>query len=276
MQFWYAVIFIFGLIIGSFLNVVIYRLHTGKSLNDRSHCLSCGHTLSWYELFPLFSYLLLLGRCLHCRSHIPSRYFLVELLTGLSFLMVFSYTQNVVAVVLLLILMATLIVGAVYDLYHMIIPDEIVVVSSVLSLAFVMYTMPRWSPTDLSLSILSGTVAFAVFGALWWYSSGRWIGLGDAKLAFPLGVLIGVSHIFSFVVVSFWIGAVLGVILLGSAALLRRGQKHLRFPSRTLTMKSEIPFAPFMVLSFVVVFFFGVDVLSFTNHAIELLFTSIT
>jgi len=75
----------FGIIIGSFLNVYLYRFHTGKSLSGSSHCLSCATPLKFYELVPLFSYLFLRGRCRTCSSLVPSRYFLVELLTGILF-----------------------------------------------------------------------------------------------------------------------------------------------------------------------------------------------
>ena len=121
-----VIAFVFGVIIGSFLNVYIYRLHTGKSLMGSSHCLSCGTDLKPYELVPLFSYLALLGKCRTCRSYIPNRYFLVEILTGALFVGVVLTVADVVTMLHTLFFVSVLVVIAVYDIYHMIIPDELV------------------------------------------------------------------------------------------------------------------------------------------------------
>src|SRR5690606_22028608 len=115
--FYPLVIIAFGLVIGSFLNVVIYRFHTGRSLNDRSHCLSCGKTLRWFELFPIFSYLALRGRCRSCRSFIPYRYALVEALTACLFLLAYLKTLDLFLLPGLLIFLSLLIIVAVYDVY---------------------------------------------------------------------------------------------------------------------------------------------------------------
>ena len=262
--FFVFVVALFGLIIGSFLNVVIYRFHTNRSLNDRSHCLSCGHSLAWYELFPLLSYACLWGRCSYCRAYIPVRYLTVELLTGLAFLLVWSYTNDVVVLVLLAAFVSVLMVITVYDLYHMIIPNELVVALGALSFGLIGYQNFSNLVPILTQSILAGTLASASFGSLWLYSKGRWIGLGDAKLAFPLGMLVGISQIFSLIVLSFWTGAIISLIIIGFQEILSRGQKHLRFLPRTLKMKSEIPFAPFLIGAFLLVFFCSVDVLDLT------------
>ena len=269
-----SLVFVFGAVIGSFLNVVIYRLHTGKSINARSHCLSCGCSLRWYELFPLVSYLLLYGRCGHCRAGIPSRYFLVELLTGLSFVMVWQFTQHPFLLLLLLVLVAVLIVGMVYDLYHMIIPDEIVILVSVLAVTHLLWRhWPDWGA--LGTAISAGGLAFLWYGGLWYYSKGRWIGFGDAKLALPLATFLTPLGAFSLIVWSFWIGAVVSLLILGFQQLFNRGQIPLRFWSGPLKMKSEIPFAPFLVIAFVFVYFFNLDVLSLTSYAIESLYNQI-
>lgn len=264
---WLLIAFLFGVVIGSFLNVVIYRLHTGRSLNDRSHCLSCGHQLAWYDLFPLLSYLSLAGRCRYCHSWITPRYFLVELITGLAFVQVLWYVQDWFLVFLLLILSAVLIVAATYDIYHMIIPDELVVIVGAIASVIVFYQFD-WQWLVFGESILAGLIASLTFGGLWLYSRGRWVGLGDAKLAFPLGMLVGLSEVFSLVVFSFWIGALLSVLILLIQAGFRknRGQKHLRFKAGNLTMKSEIPFAPFLIFAFVLVFFYHGDVLALTTY----------
>lgn len=268
---WYSALiaFGFGVIIGSFLNVVIYRFHTGKSLNGSSHCLSCQTDLRWYELFPLISYLVLRGRCRSCSAVIPSRYLWVELATGLLFVLVvvmlspwywfFSF-----------ILVSILVVVAVYDLYHMVIPNFFVglLIAIAFSLTVLNYlVLPDWQ--TILWQLAAGLLSYGFFASLWFFSKGRWIGYGDAKLAFPLGYMVGLLGAFSMVVLSFWIGTIISLSLIGYTWLKqKRGQSTLRFSTQPLTMKSEVPFAPFLIIAFFLVYLFGVDVLMFISYAL--------
>lgn len=270
---WYFLptfIFIFGVIIGSFLNVYIYRFHTGKSLAGGSHCLSCQTPLQWYELFPLFSYLGLRGRCRTCGAHIPSRYFWVELTTALLFLLAALNTADIRLWPLQFFLMAVLVVVAVYDLYHFIIPNEFVWtlgLVAVVHTAFSLYEHFDW--WVLGTDALSALVAFSFFAGLWWYSDGKWLGFGDAKLAMPLATLVGLSGVFSLLVFSFWIGAIMSLLLLGYQKIqMKRGQLRLRFIQTPLTIKSEVPFAPFMILGFLMVYLGGYDVLTLFSYVL--------
>ncbi len=263
---WYGTLFIFGTIVGSFLNVVIYRLHTGKSLNGRSHCMSCGKTLTWSELFPIFSYLAQGGRCRGCSAYIPSRYLVVELLTGLLYLTVWHFFSfDFVLLVLHLALISVLIVILVYDMRHTIIPDELTVIVGVIALAFLGYAYVHERDVLLALARIGGGLgAGFFFWALWYGSKGRWIGLGDAKLALPLGVIVGLGGVFSMVVLSFWIGALISLTMIGVEFLLKRGKKHLHFLGNPLTIKSEVPFAPFLIAGFLLVQFFHADIFIIT------------
>ncbi len=268
---WYSALiaFGFGVIIGSFLNVVIYRFHTGKSLNGSSHCLTCQTDLRWYELFPLISYLMLRGRCRSCSAVIPSRYLWVELATGLLFVLVvvmlspwywfFSF-----------ILVSILVVVAVYDLYHMVIPNFFVglLIAIAFSLTVLNYlVLPDWQ--TILWQLAAGLLSYGFFASLWFFSKGRWIGYGDAKLAFPLGYMVGLLGAFSMVVLSFWIGTIISLSLIGYTWLKqKRGQSTLRFSTQPLTMKSEVPFAPFLIIAFFLVYLFGVDVLMFISYAL--------
>ena len=263
--------FVFGAIIGSFLNVVIYRLHTGKSLNGRSHCMSCGNTLSWHELFPVVSYLAQRGSCKKCKSYIPFRYFLVELCTAVSFIYIFSlFKGNTALLVLNALFVSFLTVIFVYDLRHMIIPDEMTVLVCAVAALFLLHAV--FGVTQLSyqgvlFKVLGGLCASGFFAGLWYISKGRWIGFGDAKLAFPLGVIVGGVGVFSMVVLSFWIGAVVSLALLGIervSQVLKRGKTNLHFLASPLTIKSEVPFAPFLVAGFVLVHFFHADIFNIT------------
>jgi leader peptidase (prepilin peptidase)/N-methyltransferase len=259
--------FIFGVIIGSFLNVYIYRLHTGKSLSGSSHCLSCGTSLKFYELVPLFSYLVLMGKCRTCQAVIPSRYFLVELLTGLLFVAVVFSVADTISLFLFWFLMSVLVVIAVYDLYHMIIPDELVL--ALLATAFLHEF--HMLVIGLSVTTFAYDILFAFLGSLflfmlWRMSEGRWIGFGDVKLFLPLGMLVGYTGVFSMLVLSFWIGAIIGLLLLAFQYFKKRGQPHLRFLTRELTIKSAVPFAPFLISGFLAVFFLDLDVVSLITY----------
>ncbi len=260
---WLTVIaFGFGVIIGSFLNVYIYRFHTGKSLAGHSHCLSCGTGLRWYELFPLVSYVLLRGRCRTCGCKIPARYFLVELATGLLFALTLLLSLDIFAVLLFWFIFSILVVITVYDLYHFIIPDRLTFILTGVVIVLTVYQVciegAAWLQVGWSVATALGGSLFFFF--LWTISKGRWIGFGDVKLAFPLGLLVGPQYVFSFVVLSFWIGAGISLCLLAYVRL-SRGKAGLHLPGKALTMKSAVPFAPFLVASSLVVAFTHFNVL---------------
>lgn len=260
--FWYTIVFVWGAIIGSFLNVVIYRMHTGRSLNGRSHCMSCGTLLTWYELFPVASYLFLRAKCRYCTSYIPSRYLFVEVLTGISFVLLFNlYSYNMILFVIHAVLVATLIVIAVYDVRHTIIPDELTILVGITALILVGYEYVQTGIyEDIIFAGVSGVCVFLFFAGLWKISHGRWIGFGDAKLALPLGIVVGGDGVFSMIVFSFWIGAIISVCLLALQRLFKRGKNVLPFLSFPLTIKSAVPFAPFLILGFLCVHLFHANV----------------
>ena len=262
-------VFVFGAIIGSFLNVVIYRFHTGRSLNGSSHCMSCQTQLRWFELFPLLSYVFLRGKCRTCGSYIPPRYFLVELLTALAFLSVFVHGGTVMGMFLVGVLFALLIVIAVYDLYHYVIPNELIILVSVVTPALYGVKIFEGAPFTIFIpATLSALGAFLFFGGLWKMSAGRWIGFGDVKLAIPLGFLASFPAVFSLVVLSFWVGATVSIVILALQKILKRGQIPLRIFGTPLKMSSEVPFAPFLIAGFVLSYFYGVDVLELVAYVL--------
>lgn len=262
-----SVIAVLGLIIGSFLDVIVSRFHTGKSINGRSRCMSCGHTLSFYELFPVFSYLALQGRCKNCESKIPVRLFLMEVVTAFLFVYVYIYSLSFFLLCMGLVLVSTLLVIAVYDMKHMVIPHEFVFVMLGIALVVLFYSMGfSFNPGIFLSHIISAVCSSFFFGSLWFVSKGRWIGLGDAKLAFPLALMLQPIEAFSFVVLSFWIGAGISLVLLALQWVLQSGKHHLRILSVPLTIKSEVPFAPFMILAFIIVFFQQVNVTATLVH----------
>lgn len=266
-------LFVFGLIIGSFLNVVAYRFRTGVSLTGRSHCTSCTHPLSWYELVPVYSFLAQRGLCVHCGSRISARYTLVELLTGAAFVAVgYAFIAQPLMLALNLVLVSLLIVIVVYDMRHMIIPDELVAYLGLVAVAYVGYELVAYRSMAFLLDAALGAMIPALFLAgLWYISSGRWIGLGDVKLSIPLGALLGAWGSVSFVIFAFWIGAGVSLAVLAVqrvAQRMYRGQQRLRFFSGALTMKSEVPFAPFLIVAFVLMHLSGADVFALVDTII--------
>lgn len=236
-----VIVFIFGLISGSFLNVVIYRYGTGYTVGGRSGCLICGEKLSWFELIPLVSFVIQLGRCRHCRHRISWQYPLVELLTALLFLGAYRRLGGELDILLIAhwIIFSLLVIITVYDCRHKIIPDHFVYTFIALALLQAVW---RGEPAS---AVVVGLIFFAGFWLLWFASRGRWLGFGDAKLALGLGLFLGAPAAWSALVLAFWLGALVG---LGLVAW------------RSHNLKSEVPFAPFLIAGAVLVYLFQFDV----------------
>ena len=250
------IFFVFGTIIGSFLNVVIFRYNTHRSFGGRSGCMTCGKQLSWYELFPVLSFIFLKGRCKGCRTRISYQYPIVEFISGLIFTLLFLKFQYVffadtigftVAYAYYAVIFSLLLVISVYDLRHKIIPDIFALVLGILSfLGLFLFTNYSFNPHFPSiLEFISGIIISLPFALMWLLSKGKWMGLGDAKIAISFGWLLGISAALSSLVISFWSGAIVGLMLIAFS------KKH--------GMKSEIPFAPFLVLGVIIVFLFGLE-----------------
>lgn len=250
------IFFFLGLIIGSFLNVVIFRLNTQKTFGGRSACLSCQHQLSWYELIPLFSFVFLRGRCKNCKTKISIQYPVVEFTVGLIFALLFVKFQDVffsdvfifsLTYAYYALMFSLLVVIAAYDIRHKIIPDVLSVVFGILAFVglflFKDYIFSVHVP--ILLEFLSGLIIATPFALLWLVSRGSWMGLGDAKLAIGLGWLFGIYSAFSGIVIAFWIGAIVGIMLI--------------IFSKKYGMKSEIPLAPYLVLGTLLVFLFNLS-----------------
>ena len=266
-------VFILGIIVGSFLNVVALRYNTGMSITKgRSQCFACGKILSWSELVPIFSFLYLKGKCSSCASKISWQYIFVEIITGALFLGVWIknlptlYTAPLFFVCMTLLvwmIISVLIIISVYDIKHKIIPDSLVLIFIITSLLLLLGGLFYQNLSLVSWDLWAGPVLFLPFFLLWLVSSGRWIGLGDAKLAIGIGWFLGMVGGISAVVLAFWIGAGFSLILLGLGAVLKilhTDRNRLSFISKGLTIKSEIPFAPFLIFATLIIFFFNFDV----------------
>lgn len=265
----FSSIFIFGTIIGSFLNVVILRYNTGESaVSGKSVCFSCAKNLSWYEMFPILSWVALRGKCGSCKSKISWQYPLVEFFTGILFLAVYlklsqlgSSTPKLffsMSHLYYFVVFSILIVITVYDLRHKIIPDLLSYSFAFISLIWFIASQATSDVAWLAnWDLWAGPILALPFFLMWLLSRGRWMGLGDAKLALGIGWFLGLVSGISAVILGFWIGAIISVSLL----FLQR----LNLIGKNLTIKSEIPFAPFLVLGLLIVFFFRFDIMSLGN-----------
>ena len=244
---------VFGIIIGSFLNVVIYRLNTGKTFGGRSMCFSCARTLSWYELVPVGSFLIQKGKCRGCKSKISIQYPMVEMITGIIFAAIFlkfqylfwvdtfsfSLTLGYYATLFSLLMVIT-----VYDIKHKVIPDSLSLIFGIFSFVGIFFFLNSnfYIHYPNFIQYLSGPILALPFALLWFVSKGKWMGFGDAKLAVGLGWMLGLSLGLSALVLSFWIGALMGILLL--------------IFSKHYGIKSQLPFAPFLALGTLIAFLF--------------------
>lgn len=257
--------FILGLIIGSFLNAIIFRYNTGMTPKGRSFCPNCGKKLNWFELVPVLSFVLQRGKCRGCFSRISWQYPTIELVTAFLFAAT-GYKLGITAgfeslnplyFSYVLLVWCLLIVIAVYDFKHKIIPDGPVYAFIVLSLVgqIVSKFFDQGGHTILDLSI--GPILFLLMASFWLVSSGRWMGFGDAKLVLGIGLFLGFEQGISAIILGFWAGALAGI----SFIVLSHGRK-LFLGSEKFTMKSEIPFGPFLIFGTILAFFFSLDILS--------------
>lgn len=235
----FVFLFALGTIFGSFLNVVALRFNTGLTLGGRSGCPTCGNELKAWELVPVLSFFGLRGRCSRCKTKISWQYPLIELFTGLVFATLYPhFAFSIAAYALALVIFALYIVILIYDLRHMIIPDKLVFPSMVLAIILRYFFIP-----STQLDWFAGPLIFTFFALIWALSRGRAMGFGDAKLGLSIGLFLGAPLGFSAIVLAFWIGTVVALAL-----LLRSRLESLSSSTKGLTMKSEIPFAPFLIV----------------------------
>lgn len=201
----YAVLFLFGIVIGSFLNVCILRIPLKESVaKERSHCMSCGYQLAWYDMIPLFSYLFLGGKCRKCKSHISLQYPLVEALNGVLYVLIFLVNGWSIDSVIYCLLASALIVLSVIDFRTYEIPFGINLFILALGLIHLIFHLGDW--VDYGIGLL------AVSGFLWilyQISKGAAIGGGDVKLMGAAGLLIG----WKLSILAFLLGCIIGSVI---------------------------------------------------------------
>ncbi len=282
----YFFLFLFGLAIGSFLNVIIWRfkpddyIFSLKKISGRSHCLNCQHKLSWYELIPVFSFLFLKGKCFNCKSKISFLYPFVELLVAFILIFVFYYFSNFYQIInfslidfLLIFLWFKVfllyLLIFIIDFKFMIIPNEVnfslgmlgilisLIVyffkqpSEILNYSFLKnYSLifPSFSPNFLVNHFLGAVIGLLFFLLIFVLTRGKGIGFGDVKLAFFSGFLFGWPDIIVVSFLSFIIGGLIGLILI----FLKKKK-----------IKDKIPFGPVFVFASLLIILFGQKILAY-------------
>lgn len=266
-----GILIILGLALGSFVNALVWRVwqqslpRKKRAASDnelsisrgRSICPSCQHSLAWYDLLPVVSWLALKGKCRYCHKLISWQYPLVELATAGSFVASYVFwpvaLSDKVAVglfALWLVGLVMLVALAVYDLRWMLLPNRIVFPLTAVSL---LYALIRANQSDgfwhsVILSFASLLIAGGIFYLLFQVSAGRWIGGGDVKLGFALGLFIGQpAEAFLMLFVASLLGMIFGltVMLLGNRKV-----------------ANKIPFGPFLIMATIIVMLFGGSIIS--------------
>ncbi|MBU1319845.1 MAG: prepilin peptidase [candidate division Zixibacteria bacterium] len=240
----YAVLFLAGLAIGSFLNVVIYRLPRSKSLLwPRSACPTCGKTIPFYLNIPIFSYLMLLGKCRYCKTRISPRYLIIEFISGVVVVGYFAHFglnwQGLAAMILTLTLIPVFFI----DFEHRIIPDSISIPGIVVGFGLSLLTAePGWLGS--LIGILIGGGGLLLIGLLGdFIFKKESLGGGDVKLAAMLGAFLGWEKVL--------------FVFIGSAVLGLIGAVILLAVSKNVRENHQIPFGPFLAAAAVIALLFG-------------------
>lgn len=253
-------LFVIGAVVGSFLNVVIYRTVTDETwITGRSRCDHCLKQIAWYDNIPLLSFIWLKGKCRHCRTPISLSHPVVEFITGSLFIwwywvgsLFFQLSQKpfqtlqpmfwlLVGLLLLVIFFA--------DLFYMIIPDMALILLGVLVIFYrlILVYFGIMQVNDLVMSVAGAGVFSLLFWLLWYFTKGRGMGYGDVKFMIPMSLLLGWPNIMVGVFSAFILGAVVGVGLLISK------KRH---------FGQVIPFGPFLVLATFIALVWGEQLVS--------------
>ncbi len=212
---------LYGIIIGSFVNVLILRLPIRESVTlTRSHCMNCGHTLAWYDLFPLFSYLFLGGKCRYCKEHISAQYPIVEGLNGLLYIILYLVKGITLETVLYCLCASALLALSVIDWRTHEIPVGFNIFILLLGLIRLITDIGNWSQYVIGLFAVSGFLFL-----LFLFTGGRGIGGGDIKLMAATGLLLG----WQLNIIGFLIGCILGSIIHLTLMAIKKADRVLAF-----------------------------------------------
>lgn len=237
-------VFIFGMIIGSFLNVCIFRIPNGQDIvTTPSHCPSCEKKLYWIDLIPVISYILLKGRCRHCQAKISMQYPMVELLNAILYVTIFQLYGFSVQMVGYCFFASNLIVIAFIDYRHRIIPNGIVLILLITGIIFKLLYNP-FTYMDSIIGFFCASVPMLMLSIL--FKGG--LGGGDIKLMAVVGIFLGWKLTWLALFIASIIGSIIGIVLI----MLKKKDR-----------KAMIPFGPFLSLGIMISMLYGQYIISF-------------
>jgi len=266
-------LFVLGLCLGSFINALVWRIHETEGqkrlsskkkkelsiLRGRSMCIYCHHLLKWYDLIPVISWLSLRGKCRYCHKPIHWQYPLVELSTALLF--VGSYIFWPVSIsgaewisfITWLVCLVGLVALFVYDVKYMLLPNKIVFpLLYIASIGVIVEAIARKDTSVIVEAAMGTIVGGGLFYVLFQVSGGKWIGGGDVKLGFLLGIIVG-SPALSFLMI--FLASLVGTIYVLPL-----------MASKKLNVKAQIPYGPFLIVGATIAVLFGQQILQwYTN-----------
>ncbi len=241
--FLYILAFVFGAVVGSFLNVCICRMPRGESIvSPPSHCPNCGFRIPFYDNIPILSYIILAGKCRSCRTRISPQYPLVELINALLTLFLFMKFGPTFVFLVLFIFCSAMVVVTFIDLEHQIIPDSISLPGIVLGFV-VSFFIPRfgWVNSLIGIAVGGGSLLLVAYGYQL-LTKKEGMGGGDIKLLAMMGAFFGWRAVLFIIFVSSLVGSVIGI-----AVMLARKEDS----------KLAIPFGPFLAIGAILYIFFG-------------------
>lgn len=233
---------VFGMVVGSFLNVCICRMPKDQSVvSPPSHCPNCSYQIRWYDNIPLFSYIFLHGKCRGCGIHISLQYPLVELINGILTMLLYLRFGSTITFAVLFLFCSALVVITFIDIEHQIIPDEISLSGILIGFALSFFIEPGWFSSLIGILLGGGSLLMVA----WLYQklTGKdGMGGGDIKLLGMMGAFLGWQAIPFIIFASSMVGSVIGV----SIMLLQKKDSKL-----------AIPFGPYLAFAAVLYIFYG-------------------
>lgn len=283
------ILFILGLLIGSAVNSFLWRYQTKTSYAGRSMCPACKHKLAWYDNVPLISWLTLSGKCRYCKKSIAVQYPIVEMLTGFAFALVGLFSKDgiyvnhvadamlrlgttfaisyfllgILRLLLLLLIVTCLLLIAIYDYKTKEIPNGFNLTFILLSATYLIVSqIPNFDIRYTIYYLLAALAAFLFFYSFVYFSHETWMGGGDAKMAFGMGLLLGPGATLLAIIVASISGSIYGISqILIQKSKIENSKLNKNFKLKISNSDHQVPFGPFLALGTYIAMIFGPQII---------------